>query len=695
MIYYIFFFLFMLINLEGGEEKGSLSVTYSTGPDAIRLNRIRFWLIDSEGAYRLFPVGDNYVDDAATKKRTVRIDDLPSDRYTLKFVYPNSDNLFETVPERTFSLSPEETLSLTQEFTLKSHLNTYEIAYESEAVLPPEIRFMERQRESLSSERGYVNIRSNLSKPEWLITKDGKRIVSGRGPVKDLAIPAGSGFKLSAEEAEGYEVKTLPQSSFTVAPGETISLDIIYKKLNAHIRIITTIPSSEQLTITVEGGNLPKPIQVTEVARGNQIDWKSPDLPLGNYVLSIKTPFYYEDIPPARISLVKGQNVTLKPVVKGTHKLRVETNTSDAVFTLKQDNGPLVLEGSGASYTFENLFPGAYTITFSGSGEYTLPEPVHITLSKFRQVAEPVIAVYRAPKLGEVKVVKQEPKKEAAIKSIDDLYKDLVIVPEGPSLFGDPFKKDTENTLAAKSVELSAFEISKFEVTNGQFADFLNAALEEKIIYPTREGIVLDSKSRPLFYAIEHIKESQISYTETQGDKPFRVAPGMENYPVIFVSWYGAALFCEYYSLRLPSEAEWERAAAVVPGTPLKKWIFGFSMDTIDRTHANYKANPNAPFSKKVLTTPVGFYNGENTLPLEPEDRESVKTALAVSPVGAFDMSGNVFEWVHDEEDGKRIAKGGCYDSLADGVRSFERMLLDPGHLDQFTGFRVARTNRP
>src|SRR5262245_16265467 len=99
-MHFIFSLLFFIAALNpalDAKEKGqgTLVVTYGTGEDSIRLNRVRFWLISTQGAYRLFPNGNNFVEDPLTKKRMILIENLPEGSYTLKFIYPNSDNLLE------------------------------------------------------------------------------------------------------------------------------------------------------------------------------------------------------------------------------------------------------------------------------------------------------------------------------------------------------------------------------------------------------------------------------------------------------------------------------------------------------------------------------------------------------------------------------------------------------------------------
>ena len=96
-------------------------------------------------------------------------------------------------------------------------------------------------------------------------------------------------------------------------------------------------------------------------------------------------------------------------------------------------------------------------------------------------------------------------------------------------------------------VKISSFYVSKYEITNKQFCDFLNQKGNQY------EGntmwIDLNGKWRTLKCRIY------------QKDSVFYVEKGYENYPVAFVSWYGAQAYCKWRGGRLPTEAEWEYLA--------------------------------------------------------------------------------------------------------------------------------------
>ena len=114
-------------------------------------------------------------------------------------------------------------------------------------------------------------------------------------------------------------------------------------------------------------------------------------------------------------------------------------------------------------------------------------------------------------------------------------------------------------------------------------------------------------------------------------------SPRRRVHPIVFVTWYDAAGFCEWAGKRLPSEAEWERAARCDDG---RKYPWG---DGLDDHRANFFQSED-PFEAGIgtilQTTPVGFFDGSN--------RDGYQTRSGASPFGVQDMVGNVWEWTSD-----------------------------------------------
>ena len=171
----------------------------------------------------------------------------------------------------------------------------------------------------------------------------------------------------------------------------------------------------------------------------------------------------------------------------------------------------------------------------------------------------------------------------------------MVYVPAGEFLMGN-----TDNDRDAESVEkpqhwvyLDAFWIDKFEVTNTRYAMCLNTG---KCSSPHRT----DSKTRPAYFGFAQYN----------------------NYPIIWVNWEQAKTYCEWAGKRLPTEAEWEKAASWDEGKKEKR-IYPWG-NTFDKNILNSREGG------KGDTTAVGIYTN------------------GTSPYGASDMAGNVWEWVAD-----------------------------------------------
>lgn len=262
----------------------------------------------------------------------------------------------------------------------------------------------------------------------------------------------------------------------------------------------------------------------------------------------------------------------------------------------------------------------------------------------------------------------------------------FVKVPEGIAIVGDPFKEDLQNERPALKIQLPTFFIGKYPVTNAHYAEWLTQQLAAKKIHISSErpGEIYDENNHLLCKTLQAHPLAQISFVPPS----FQVLKGKENHPVILVSWYGAEAYCSSKNFWLPTESEWEKAAGMSmssKNSAPERFMYGFGQNTIDVTKANYRADPRSRESTKVLTSPVGFYNGVHIL-----SKIHLKTADAKSPCGAYDMSGNVWEWVVGDRL-ESLVKGGCYDSLAEGVRVSERLFLPPDHVDIYTGFRAAK----
>jgi len=230
--------------------------------------------------------------------------------------------------------------------------------------------------------------------------------------------------------------------------------------------------------------------------------------------------------------------------------------------------------------------------------------------------------------------------------------------------------------------------MDKYEVSNAKFADFLNNSTV------TVSGADV--------YQVGGAGERICSLSNglTHNGSAFVIDAGKDHHPVVYVTWYGAALYCNYLStvngrtpcydettfacdftadgFRLPTEAEWEYASRGGEHSPYYQYPWG--SDTITSADANYDYNINT-------TVDVGSY--------------------AANGYGLYDMAGNVWEWCNDWYDSgyysnssstnptgpvsgsNRVIRGGGWIFSAISLRCAHRFNYSPSNASISFGFRV------
>ncbi len=208
--------------------------------------------------------------------------------------------------------------------------------------------------------------------------------------------------------------------------------------------------------------------------------------------------------------------------------------------------------------------------------------------------------------------------------------------------------------------------MSKYETTNAQYCQYLNAAgvtVFDDIIYAWDDT----NHSQPYYdlagpgYTFNGATNGGAARISPTGGGSFTVDSGFENHPVTYVSWYGATAFASYYGYRLPTEWEWQ---AVADHTVADPYTYGCG-PTINNGIANYydSMHPDG-------TTVVGSF-------------------------GAYgyrmcDMAGNVWEWTASFYGNEyRVIRGGSWSRFASICRVDYRPLHGPSYDSYDIGFRV------
>ncbi len=246
---------------------------------------------------------------------------------------------------------------------------------------------------------------------------------------------------------------------------------------------------------------------------------------------------------------------------------------------------------------------------------------------------------------------------------------DMVLIPAGEFQMGSNDKDASDDEQPVHTVYLDAFYMDKNPVTNAEFKKFLNANPDWCKSPLFKMNI---SKAFHNGFYLQHWHKNDFP-----ADKA--------DHPVVHVSWYAAMAYAEWVGKRLPTEAEWEKAARGGRSGSIYPWG-----NAIKPQNANYDENMKG-------TTPIGNYPAND--------------------YGLYDMAGNVLEWCLDQYDRKyyqissrenpisgeskdkilryykevstaRVFRGGSWLNAAANIRVAARYRYKPAFTSPLNGFR-------
>ncbi len=243
--------------------------------------------------------------------------------------------------------------------------------------------------------------------------------------------------------------------------------------------------------------------------------------------------------------------------------------------------------------------------------------------------------------------VAPESPEPASLSSEGPVQEEMVSIPAGPFIRGTDAGGFDEQP--QRTVVLVAFAIDRFEATNFQYQQFVQATGHRKSGPPSRYAKNMGKMRGP-------------------------------NQPVVYVSWDDAEAYCRWKGKRLPTEAEWEKA---MRGTDGRLWPWG----NVELANG---ANWARVQDGHDVTASVGSFKTDR------------------SPYNVMDGAGNVMEWVEDwysetyyknapeqnppgpEYGVYRVLRGGGYTTSGGDIRITSRSKMVPDFRDETIGFRCA-----
>ena len=240
-------------------------------------------------------------------------------------------------------------------------------------------------------------------------------------------------------------------------------------------------------------------------------------------------------------------------------------------------------------------------------------------------------------------------------------------IPGGEFYMGSDAAEALDNERSRHLCYLEAYSIDRYPVTCGQYRDFMESGGYQNPDWWSADGwkwLQSAKVDRPLYWSEN---------------------PAFNNHPVCGVSWYEAEAFCNFIGKRLPSEAEWEKAA---------------SWDATNQTYRIYPWGEEQPNGSLCN-------HGNNIANTSPVDA----FPKGASAAGCWDMLGNVWEWTASTFDAypgfesypyrgysqvyfdgeHRVLKGGSWATFPQALRSSFRNWYYPGVRQIIAGFRCAK----